>query len=74
MSTRKSKNQEYYDGWEGLAKDMAKQCKVTHSQCYNCKNSVGTSGCKVFGEIPYKYGSTFANVQCPEREEVDDGE
>ena len=50
---------------------MAKQCKVTHSQCYDCKNSVGTSGCKVFGEIPYRYGSTFANVQCPEREKVE---
>lgn len=74
MSTRKSKNQEYYDGWSGLEKLMAKHCKVTHSQCYDCKNSVGTSSCKVFGEIPYEYGSTFANVQCPEREEIDDVE
>lgn len=68
MSTKNNK-QEYYDGWDGLAEDMAKKNKVTHSQCKNCLNKVGTHVCKIFGERPDKYSSVLANVQCPERRE-----
>lgn len=68
MST-KTNNQEYYDGWVGLAKEMKKQSKATLSQCVGCTNEVGTQACKVHGEKPYKYASVLANVQCPERKE-----
>ena len=66
MST---KNKKYYDGWEGLAEEMNKQCKVTHTQCKDCENKIGTSKCKVFGERPDKYSSVLANVKCPNRKE-----
>ena len=62
-------NQQYYDGWDGLAKEMKKRSKVTLSQCVGCTNEVGTQACKVFGEKPHKYASVLANVQCPERKE-----
>lgn len=65
MATKR--NNEYVDGWSGLADEMAKQCKVTHTQCKECENKVGTSKCKVFGERPYKYSSVLAKVPCPER-------
>ena len=67
MSTKNSR-QEYYDGWAGLADEMAKQCKVQRSQCGDCENKIGTHACKVFGERPYKYSSVLANVPCPNRE------
>lgn len=66
MSTKNSNN-DYYDGWDGLAKEMAKQNKVYDSQCKSCTNKIGTSGCKIFGERPYQYSSVLTKVQCPER-------
>lgn len=65
MSTKKS---DFYDGYEGLEKEMAKS-KVTHSQCVGCTFSSGFDECKVFGKRPYKYASALAKVKCPEREE-----
>lgn len=59
--------QDYYDGWEGLAGDMAKQCKVTHSQCKTCENKIGTHTCTIFGERPYIYSSALAKVPCPNK-------
>ena len=67
MSTTKSSNKDYYDGWSGLAKEMANHCKVTHSQCKDCLNKIGTSKCKIFGERPDKYSSPLAKVSCPKR-------
>lgn len=66
MATKNSKPQ-YVDGWDGMAKIMAKHSTVQHSQCKECENKIGTHKCKVFGERPDQYASVLANVQCPER-------
>ena len=69
MSTRKNKNDDMYiDDWGGLAEAMDKACKVIESQCVNCKNKIGTSKCKIFGERPQKYAFVTANVPCPKKE------
>ena len=71
MATKKvKKREEYYDGWEGLADLINKTSTVKQSQCATCKNKIGTSKCKIFGERPYQYGSTFANVSCPKKEGI----
>ena len=68
MSTKRNEP-EYIDGWEGLASEMAKQCKSTYSQCVGCKNELTVNTCKIFGKKPHKYASVLANVQCPKRKE-----
>lgn len=68
LNTRKKRN-EPIDGWDGLAKTMAKKCTVQHSQCEACLNKIGTHVCKIFGERPMKYASALTNLQCPNREE-----
>lgn len=65
MATRK----QYYDGWDGLAEEMAKHSTVQHSQCKTCDNQIGTHKCKVFGERPDQYASAIAKIQCPGRKE-----
>jgi len=58
---------QYIDGWDGMAKEMAKHATIKRSQCRECENKIGTHKCKVFGERPDQYASVLANVQCPER-------
>lgn len=65
MSIEKGK-QDYYDGFEGLEKEMAKS-KVELSQCVGCENNVGFDTCKYFKNKPYEYASALAKVRCPER-------
>ena len=70
MSTKNQNEEQYVDGWDNqeIIKAMAKS-KVTHSQCRNCLNKIGTHACKIFGQRPYQYSSPLANVKCPKRKE-----
>ena len=68
MATRKDEPR-YVDGWDGMAKEMAKHATIRHSQCKTCANKIGTHKCKIFGERPDQYASVLANVQCHERKE-----
>lgn len=67
MALDDNNEQEYYDGWAGLAEEMKKRSKVVLSQCAGCTNEVGTQGCKLFGEKPYQYASALMKIPCPER-------
>lgn len=65
MTGRKNKG---HPEWENLTRDELNQMfDKTDSQCKLCEHKVGTKGCKVFKERPYKYMSVSANVPCPER-------
>lgn len=59
-------NNQYVDGYDGLAEEM-KKMKKTESQCVKCSFSVGFDKCIKFGVRPRKYSSVLANVKCPER-------
>lgn len=42
---------------------------VTYSQCVDCKNSIDSRHCEVFGKKPAKY--LFGDEKCKERIEND---
>lgn len=67
MVSKQNIEQDYYDGWEGLAEEIKKYSKIVHSQCHGCKNATGTHTCKVFGEKPDHYASALMKIPCPER-------
>ncbi len=67
MNLEDTLEQDYYDGWGGLAALMKEKSKVTLSQCVGCINENSNYTCGIFGEKPHQYASVLMNTPCPER-------